>query len=236
MSQIPLEVNLPGAGFLALVGSGEYLPAMEEVDRWLLQQLSGPARVVTLATAAGSEGSQRLCYWDELGVRHFSSLGVDSVEPLPVVDRKSAEDERLADLIRQANFVYLSGGKPGYLYHTLAGSPVWQAICSVLEQGGVVAGCSAGAMIFGEQIPGIRNLVQLGPGFGFLPRSFIVPHFDEIPQVLRNGLSALHPQSRLIGIEGYTALVCTRQGCQVRGRGQVYISKGDTFLHYRQED
>lgn len=236
MSLIQLEVNLPGPGTLALAGSGEYLPAMLPVDRWLLQQLTVPARVVTLATAAGTEGAERLRYWDKLGVQHFTNLGVERVQALPVVDRPSAEDERLADLISQANFVYLSGGKPGYIYQTLAGSRAWAAICSVLTQGGVVAGCSAGAMIFGEQIPGIRNLVQMGPGFGFLPGAFIIPHFDEIPQLLRQGLRSLHPRLKMIGVEGFTALVCRQAGCFVCGRGQVSIQHGDTFLRYRQED
>jgi cyanophycinase len=236
MSQISLEVNLPGPGTLALTGSGEYLPGMQEVDRWLTQQLVESARVVTLATAAGTEGTDRLRYWDELGIQHFTNLGVERVQALPVIDRRSAEDNRLADVIRQANFVYLSGGKPGYLYQTLMDTPVWAAICGVLQAGGVVAGCSAGAMIFGEQIPGIRIIGQMGPGFGFLPGAYIVPHFDEIPEMIRQGLRLLHQRTRMIGIEGFTSLVCTSKGCQVRGRGQVRISNGDTFLHYRQED
>jgi len=236
MSQISLTVNLPGPGTLALVGSGEYLPGMQEVDRWLLQQLAEPARVITLATAAGTEGAGRLRYWDGLGAQHFTSLGVENVQALPVIDRKSAEDNRLADLIQQANFVYLSGGKPGYLYQTLLNTPVWSAICEVLQRGGVVAGCSAGAMIFGEQIPGIRNILQLGPGFDFLPGVFIIPHFDEIPELIRTGLRSLHHQIKMVGVEGFTALVCTSQGCRVRGRGQVSISDGDSFLHYRQEE
>ena len=60
---------------LALVGSGEYLPPIEAVDRALLERLDGPARVVCLPTAAGTEGAERIRYWSELGVRHFARLG-----------------------------------------------------------------------------------------------------------------------------------------------------------------
>ncbi len=58
-------------GTLALVGSGEYLPPMEPVDRLLLARLGGEARVVCLPTAAATEGAERIRYWSELGVRHF---------------------------------------------------------------------------------------------------------------------------------------------------------------------
>ncbi len=40
---------------IALVGSGEYLPPMEAVDRDLIRRLEKPARVVCLPTAAGKE-------------------------------------------------------------------------------------------------------------------------------------------------------------------------------------
>ena len=45
---------------LALVGSGEYLPPMDPVDRILLSRLPGPPRVVCLPTAAGTEGAERI--------------------------------------------------------------------------------------------------------------------------------------------------------------------------------
>lgn len=48
---------------LALVGSGEYLPPMEAVDRYLLGLLKTEAHVICLPTAAGREGSERIDYW-----------------------------------------------------------------------------------------------------------------------------------------------------------------------------
>src|SRR5260221_14207647 len=129
---------------LALVGSGEYLPLMKPVDQYLISHLSEPARVVCLPTAAGTEGSERIGYWDRLGLDHFKSLGVD-VEAVPVIDQRTANNETYAKNVLSANFVYLSGGKPDYLYNTLNGSRVWQAILEVVARGGVLAGCSAGA-------------------------------------------------------------------------------------------
>ncbi len=62
---------------LALVGSGEYLPAMEPVDRYLIELLQPPVRVVCIPTAAGTEGEDRLRYWLDLGAAHFNHLGVE---------------------------------------------------------------------------------------------------------------------------------------------------------------
>jgi cyanophycinase len=212
-------------GTLALVGSGEYLPPMERVDRLLLARLPGEARVVCLPTAAGTEGAQRIRYWSELGVRHFTRMGAQA-EAVEVIDRQTAHDPSCVARIESANFVYLSGGKPDYLYDTLAGSPAWAAIMRVLEGGGVVAGCSAGAMICGvRSSPWSRH-----PGFNLLPEAAIMPHYDEMPEALARVLR-LGParQATLVGIDGNTALFVSRDGSSetrdltVAGAGSVTV-------------
>lgn len=215
---------------LALVGSGEYLAPMEPVDRALLGKLlpmadratgSRPvARVVCLPTAAGSEGPERVAYWSELGVRYFSQLGVE-VEALPVIDGSSANDRDLAGRIREANFVYLSGGRPNYLLSTLKGSLVWEAIQAVLSTGGILAGCSAGAMILGERIPAFPAWQR---AFNLLPGAVVVPHFDEMPESFSKTMRLFVSRDKvLVGIDGYTALVLHDQELQVLGRGGVTI-------------
>lgn len=220
---IPLTSQLPGPGTLALVGSGEYLPGVDALDRWLLARLGGPARVVCLPTAAGTEGDARIQYWCDLGVTHFSQLGAAQVEALWVIDRASALDPALAERVAAANFVYLSGGKPAYLHTTLAGTPVWEAILEVLRRGGVVAGCSAGAMIFGERIPTSLFSSQWQPAFGLLPGAFVMPHYDEIPRMMLQGMRLVAGKLTVIGIEGSTALVCGPEGLSVQGRGAVTV-------------
>jgi len=205
---------------LALVGSGEYLPPMEAVDRYLLGLLNAKARVVCLPTAAGTEGADRIKYWSELGEKHFTRLGVE-VESLPVIDPPSANQPELVEKIRGSNFIYLSGGRPGYLYRTLNGSLAWEAIMEVYKKGGVVAGCSAGAMIMGERIPGFPGMK---PAFGLLPGVVIMPHFDEIPKGMINSLHKLiRDEHTLLGIEGNTALVRADEKYQVVGSGGVVV-------------
>jgi cyanophycinase len=234
--KVPLKANFSGTGILSLVGSGEYLPKMEAVDRWLLSQLSEPARVVCLATAAGTEGQARIDYWDNLGTAYFKKLGAASVEAVPIINRSDAENPELAGRVRLANFVYLSGGKPNYLLQTLKDSLVWQAILSVLDNGGIVAGCSAGAMIFGEKIASSPLNWLLDYGFGLLSSVFIIPHYDEIPSLIKGGLPYVNRSLSLVGIDGNTALVCSASECRVIGSGYVSVSTTGGTIRYSCEE
>jgi len=203
---------------IALVGSGEYLPPMEPVDRDLLRRLEKPARVVCLPTAAGKEGAERIAYWSQLGVEHFTRLGLE-VSTLPVIDLRSANDIHLAQIIEQANFVYLSGGSPGYLFSSLAGTLAWEAILSVLADGGILAGCSAGAMVMGGKIIGFP---VSKPAFNLLPGAVVIPHFNEFPKQMLFLLRQLAgKRTTIVGIEANTALVSDGEHCEVLGSGGV---------------
>jgi cyanophycinase len=216
---------------LALVGSGEYLPPIEPVDSYLLRQLAEPPCVVCLPTAAGTEGVDRIAYWSRLGVEHFSKLGVP-VEAVPVIDQASANDAGLAAMITQANFVYLSGGKPDYLYSTLKGSLAWQAILDVLAKGGILAGCSAGAMILGEEFFGFPGW-KWQTGFRFLPGTVVVPHYNEIPESLIAPMRfMLGKDLTVLGIEGNTALFQNGNGYEVLGSGGVTVWNGKGKIRY----
>lgn len=230
---LALEIDFPGSGTLALVGAGEYLPLMEPVDRHLLGRLDGPADVICLPTAAGTEGLQRNAYWSELGVMHFRGLGAQA-EALQVIDRESAMNPAYAQRINQANFVYLSGGKPSYLHATLQGTPVWEAILGVLERGGVVAGCSAGAMIFGEHIPTSLFSSHWQTAFGLVRGAYIIPHFNELPALVLRGLPLLAIKHVLVGIDAGTALVCSRDGLSVQGSGGVTLGLGNDRQRFTQ--
>ena len=155
---------------------------MEAVDTYLLSRIAGEPRVVCLPTAAGREAPERIAYWSNLGIKHLSRLGV-ACESVEVVDRSTAQSKPLALQIAEANFVYPSGGDAVYLYRTLLGTETWTAIEQVLEKGGVVAGCSAGAMIWGERIPSAKPPPWAWEsGFNSIPGSAIIPHFDEVPR------------------------------------------------------
>jgi cyanophycinase len=206
---------------LALVGSGEYLQPMQAVDRYLMSTLAEPTRVVCLPTAAGTEGEERIAYWSELGVEHFKQLGAEQVEAVAVIDRASADDPALAERIRRANFIYLSGGKPDYLLRTLKDSRALEAILHVYQNGGVLAGCSAGAMVMGESIPGLFHWTD---ALKLFPNAVIIPHYDEMPAWLIRTVRLLtRRNATLYGIEGFTALLVNGGERRVIGTGSVTV-------------
>ena len=111
-------------GPIALVGSGEFTPALEPVDRRLLDA-SGRKhpRVVILPTASAPDGEEMFQRWVRMGRDHFESLGAQ-VEPLLVRERDDALDPVPAQVVVEADLVYLSGGKPDHLYDVLRDTPI----------------------------------------------------------------------------------------------------------------
>lgn len=218
-------------GLIALVGSGEYLPAMDVVDAYLLASTRHDGRkpsVVCLPTAAGQEGDASVEKWLRMGAQHFSALGA-TVHPLAIIDRDSAEDPRYVAILEQADLIYFSGGNPRYACETMKGSQAWIAAARAWSRGAVYAGCSAGAMILGRKVPDFRRLGLGGQieGFGILPAEFVLPHFDhagpfrQVVNVLRRGLKE---SQFMLGIDENTALVGKVGGAwQVMGASRVHV-------------
>src|SRR4051794_8996552 len=153
--------RMPGP--VALVGSGEFLPAMAEVDAGLLAATGRrQPRVVLLPTASWPDGDEVFRRWAAMGVEHFRGLGAE-VEPLLVRDRFDADDPGHVQAIGEADLVYLSGGKPGHLTESLAESPVGMALVAAHERGTILAGCSAGAMTLSGRHWDLRRRRLLWP-------------------------------------------------------------------------
>jgi len=199
-------------GVVALVGSGEYLDVMNDVDRRLLAE-SGrlKPRVVCLPTAAGLEGSESVERWSRMGEEHFRNLGA-RVDALPVIDRVSADDPKWAERVESADLIYFSGGDPLYLCRTLIDTRAWAAVELAWARGAVFAGCSAGAMILGSGVPDVQSPeLTVYPAFNRIPNAFILPHFDRLedfrPGATELIRSWLADGQYALGIDENTALV-----------------------------
>jgi cyanophycinase len=241
----------PGA--IALVGSGEYTPAMEATDRFLLDTRGGPAaaRVVVIPTASGQEpGSPE--GWNRMGVAHFSALGAQ-VTPVMLLDRQDAADARIVATLHSADLYYFSGGSPEYLIETLRDTPAWDAIRAGYANGAVIGGCSAGAMMLGGYTLGIRALrsgqpPQWRPALGLVAGVTVIPHFDRVSQfvgeeLFRAILASAPDGLTLVGVDEDTALVCTPSAngaaprWRVTGRqGVAVFNRGTAAAIYRAGD
>ena len=222
-------------GSLALVGSGEYLPAMATFEKSLIDDgiKNGKRPIyVQIPTAAGQESDDRLEYWKQLGKSQADRLGVDSIF-LPIFTREDANNPDYVSLIHNAALIYMSGGDPHYLAETLMGTPLWSAIQENWRTGTSLAGCSAGAMVLSSHIPNFR-LLKKAPtnGLNLLPEIRVIPHFNKffrwIPESAAKVLLHVPDDSILIGVDELTAIV-KRSGDEhwvVVGAEKVHVLKG----------
>jgi len=222
-------------GPIALVGSGEYLPVMTEIERSLIA--GRPPRYVQLATAAAPEGEASLARWHRLGREQAERLGVEQVV-VDVRTREDADNPALADLVAGAGLIYLSGGNPAFLAETLRGSAVWQAIIDAHEAGSALAGCSAGAMAMSDWAPRMRDIRSDNPtGLGLVDHVRVIPHFDKmlawVPDMLRNALLRLPEGTTLLGIDEDTALVGGPHEWEVQGRQSVWVLGDGSRIEHR---
>ena len=223
-------------GLIALAGSGEYLPAMDDVDRHLLDSIRRNERVpnvVCVPTAAGEEGEESVNYWLDLGVAHFEALRAN-VTPARIIDKETAAAKEWLPALENADLIYFSGGKPQYLYETMLGSPAWGAAQKAWTRGAVYAGCSAGAMILARKLPNVRAALGMpsAPAFGVLSAKFILPHFDRMKMIWSAFLPAaqrkLNDGEYMLGIDEETALVGRLGGeWQVMGERSVHLITKD---------
>jgi cyanophycinase len=219
-------------GPVALVGAGEFLPAMAEFDAGLLAATGRTRpRVAILPTASYPDGDEVFMRWAAMGVSHFGGLGAE-VEPVLVRDRSGADDPAAAQAIGEADLIYLSGGRPSYLMDVLDGSAVGQAIVEAHARGAVLAGCSAGAMVLARHAFDFR--IRLSPwplrwrhGLGFVPGASVVPHYDAWPEPLTALIALQAPRGSLVlGIDEATALVGRDGSWQVYGPSRVTVWHG----------
>ncbi len=165
-----------------------------------------------------------------MGIEHFTRMGV-YVEAAKVLTRADAESSVFANQIAAATFVYLSGGKPAYLLKTLRDTACWNAIVKVYCQGGVVAGCSAGAMALAARVFDAPRFYRTLPGLGLAGDFAVLPHADELPRWLLRLTIGSHRKLPIAAIDGKTALISSEGEWFVAGHGAVTISNGPHGHH-----
>jgi len=227
-------------GLIALLGSGEYLPVMDDVDTYILKQTVTDGRVprvVCFPTAAGMEGDVSVSKWMKMGDDHFSALGA-AVSSLRITNRSEAQDSKYVELIESADLVYFSGGNPSYLFETMQGSKCWEAVQHATGRGAAFAGCSAGAMFVGGFLPDFRGFsLRQKKVFALLKNSHIFPHFDRMTAwrgVTMPVLQGLIPSGEYaLGLDEDTALV-GKLGArwQVMGRQKVHLITKNEIKSY----
>ena len=121
---------------IAMMGGGSDL---DEAFRWLCNKGGGGDFLILQARGGDDYNSyvNGLCK-------------ANSVATLVIPDRASAQDPRVAEIIRQAEVVFVAGGDQSRYVNFWKGTPVQQAMNKNIAEGKPIGGTSAGLAIQGE--------------------------------------------------------------------------------------
>jgi cyanophycinase len=232
---------------LAMIGGGGLNPELESVNRELLRHARSdhPRVTIMMAVERNAVEFEKQIEPVRTGLsRQFENLGaVPSFFVLRARDQ--AEDQENVALIRQADFIYIYGGKPDVYLEFLRDSAVWRETLTAFQNGAMLVGTSAGAVILCEAciVVGDKPNDPLNPmplpdvwshGFNIVPGIGVVPHFSQFPRQWADNLVATRPSHiTMVGIDEITALLNTGDAWQVVGKGNVTLitASGSTTYH-----
>jgi cyanophycinase len=226
----------------SLLGSGEFQPWSEPVDRRLVAEADGDGRVLILPTASAPEGKDVFERWGSLGLAHFSRLDVPA-EVLDVRTREDTDDPRLIERLEGASAVYFSGGNPAYLSTVLTESDLLDALLKQLDRGMAYAGCSAGVaclneITFDSDSTDFDHVFK--PGLGLVPRTVFAPHWDIVDTWMPGAgeflVSSAPSGSTFVGMDEDTAMIGDGSAWEVVGRSGIHVRTDGVWATYRDGD
>lgn len=213
-------------GTLLLEGGAEFGGRMSEPDLRAIELAGGfDAPICITPTAAAPDNNHKRA--GSNGVRWFKSLGATNVTSLDVIDSVSANDETFAASLRTSRLIYLLGGFPRHLGETLTNSACWSAVVQAYQEGAVIAGSSAGAMVLCEHYydPYEKKLLR---GLNLVSNACVLPHHNNFGRGWAGHLKESLPKVVLLGIDESTGMISSPDGTwQVYGAGGVTIYAGE---------
>ncbi|MFO1160431.1 MAG: cyanophycinase [Reyranellaceae bacterium] len=218
----------PSRGTLLVIGGGANSPAVISAAR---RHAGGAeARWVVIPSAQSDDELQSPRVPDFIRAQGRFTL-------LHTRDRAVANSDAFVSPLTGATAVWFDGGRQWRLAETYGNTRTEQALWSLLDRGGLIAGSSAGATIQGSFL--VRgapsgNKIMVDPnhqrGLGFLRNVAIDQHIvarhreSDLAQVIRR-----HPGLLGIGIDEGTAILV--QGSQFTVIGPSVVAITDGAMH-----
>jgi cyanophycinase len=227
------DKKLESNGTLFIIGGGKRPPAM--VQRMVQEAGLENGGYIVILPMASSEPDTSVFY----AARQFIDQGISHI-----VDFRFSKDEEPTagqlDSLGKAKMIYITGGDQNRFMEIVSGTPVEEAIKTCYNNGGMIAGTSAGAAVMSEKmITGNElkkndyretfrtieaNNIELGTGLGFLTTAIVDQHF--IWRSRHNRLITAiieHPELIGIGIDEATAILVKGNMAEVIGESQVMV-------------
>ncbi|HHV31775.1 MAG: cyanophycinase [Ruminococcaceae bacterium] len=221
-------------GYLVIIGGAED----KNGDITILKQapeMLAEEDILTVLTTATEEPEQ--AGRDYIDV--FQKIGIQNVRVLNINTRDSAADPQNCETIRNSKCIFMTGGDQLRITSILGGTPAWEELKNLYQNGGIIMGTSAGASVMSETMvvqgkdnePARKCTLKMAPGLGLFPGVIIDQHFDQRGRFgrLLCGV-AENPDVLGIGIDEDTAIkLYPDMHFEIIGSNAVTIIDGKTI-------
>lgn len=223
-----------GNGTLIIIGGHEDKEDECEILREVVRRAAG-GKIVVVTVA--SEEPEEL--WVEYR-KCFKKLGVKRVERLDLEDAAQSRKINLEKVFKGTKALFFTGGDQLKITTKIAGSPLMDCLMAFFENGGTIAGTSAGAAALGNIMfvgGGSDESLKVGswkmaPALGFHDNILIDNHFAERGRVGRLlAAVSLNPGMVGMGIDENTAAIAHKDKLQVIGENGIYMICGKDMTY-----
>ncbi|MBK1990242.1 cyanophycinase [Sphaerospermopsis aphanizomenoides BCCUSP55] len=215
-------------GQLVIIGGAEEKNGDAVILREFVRRAGGVKANIVIMTAATELPREA----GEKYIEVFRRLGASEVRIVDTETREDASSSTALEAVHRATGIFFTGGDQARITSTIKDTELDAAIHRRYSEGAVVAGTSAGAAVMPDKMivegdsqtnPRIE-IVEMGPGLGFLPGVVIDQHFSERGRLGRL-ISALVQEPVVLGfgIDENTAMVVSDGQVEIIGEGSVTV-------------
>ncbi|MCB7481481.1 cyanophycinase [Christiangramia sediminis] len=225
--------NKNKSGTLFIIGGGSR--PVEMVQRIIRESEIDKGGYGVILPMASSEPDSAIFY----AKKQFTKLGMKNIVGFNFSKNEKIAPTRL-DSLRNANLIYISGGDQDRFMQAIKNTPVEQAIHENYQNGGMIAGTSAGAAVMSKKmITGTelkhpeyhstflhleKDNLELKEGLGLIKNVIIDQHFVRRSRYNRLLTAVIEfPEITGIGIDESTAILIRNNISEVVGESQVIV-------------
>lgn len=221
---------------LIAIGGGELAEAGDVLENYLELLKDKPDARIVVMTVATNEPDGAGKKYDALFRKHkIKHIGI-----VDVAERGDCFNESALNKIRSSDALFFTGGDQINVTSLIGGTPLHNLLHDRAEEGFIIAGTSAGAMMMSTTMitSGRNNLaprvecIDIAPGMDLIRGTIIDTHFSQRGRHGRLLTAVAHyPQDLGIGIDERTAIVVCGDELKVLGEGVVTIMDGSQMKH-----
>ncbi len=222
----------PSAGALILYGGGDLSDNMLQL---FADEIGGVDSKIAAITTAACWAEILDAENDYLG--HLLDFGFTDIEVLHTRNPEIANSQVFSEKLNGASGIWIGGGGPECLLAPYLHTNFHDALGNFLNNGGVIAGTSAGAMVLGSYYQANHGEpVRVGriefEGFGFMRSTTIAAHIDTFEngfeEQIVDVIDDYYPGLLGIGLSENSAAIINGDTLSFYGQGYARIYDGRT--------